>query len=193
VKNQIRYRLEYPKLSLLACSFLLAYILYIQGFFDLLPELLNGYGYISMFLGGLLFSFGFTTPFAVAIFIEMADTVDPLLGAIIAGFGAVLSDMTIFEFVRFSFLDELRRLKKTAWLKWIRNHAHQESIPERIRQYTAWSIAGILIASPLPDEIGVTLLSGYTELRPRTFAGICFAFNTFGVFTMLMMSQALGS
>jgi hypothetical protein len=193
VKNQIKFRLQYPKLSLLACSFLLAYILYMQGFFDLLPELLNGYGYISMFLGGLLFSFGFTTPFAIAIFVEMADTVHPVLGAIIAGLGAVVSDMTIFEFVRFSFMDELRRLKKTAWLKWAKNYLHQESMPERIRQYTAWSVAGILIASPLPDEIGVTLLSGYTELQPRTFAGICFVFNTVGVFAMLIASQTLGS
>ncbi len=193
MKKHLKYRIQYPKLSLLACSFLLAYILYLQGFFDLLPELLNGYGYISMFFGGLLFSFGFTTPFAIAIFVEMADTVNPVFGALIAGVGAVISDMTIFEFVRFSFMDELRRLKRTAVIRWFRNRVHRESVPERIRQYTAWSIAGILIASPLPDELGVTLLSGYTELQPRTFAGICFAFNTIGVFTMLIMSQALGS
>ncbi len=193
MKYQIKTRLQYPKLSLLACSFLLAYILYAQGFFDLLPELLNGYGYISMFFGGLLFSFGFTTPFAIAIFLGMADTVHPVLGAVVAGLGAMVSDMTIFEFVRFSFMDEFRRLKRAAVIRWIRDRFHHETVPERIRQYTAWSIAGILIASPLPDELGVTLLSGYTELRPRTFAAICFGFNTIGIFTMLIASQALSS
>ncbi len=165
--------------------------MYAQGFFDLLPELLNGHGYISMFLGGLLFSFGFTTPFAIAIFIEMADTVNPVWGALIAGFAAMLSDMTIFEFVRFSFLDELHRLNATSTVEWIRRRLHQDSIPERIRRYISISVAGILIASPLPDELGVTLLSGASEMKPGTFAGICLFCDCIGVLIVLLATQAL--
>ncbi len=183
--------IKYPKLSLLLCSFALAYTLYAQGFFDLLPELLNGHGYISMFLGGLLFSFGFTTPFAIAIFIEMADTVNPLWGALIAGFAAMISDMAIFEFVRFSFMDEFHRLNKTSTIRWFRKLFHQESIPEHIRQYISLSVAGILIASPLPDELGVTLMSSASELKPRTFASVCLLCDCVGVLIVLLATQAL--
>lgn len=187
----MKYKIQYPKLSLLACSFLLAYIMYIQGFFDLLPELLHGHGYISMFIGGLLFTFGFTSPFAVAIFIEMADTVDPFLGALVAGAGAVLADMTIFQFVRLSFMDEIRSLKASALARWISEKLHRETVPERIRQYIAWSIAGILIASPLPDELGVTMLSGLTEIRGKAFAAVCFSLNTIGVLFILLATQSI--
>lgn len=87
-----------------------------------------------MFLGGLLFSFGFTTPLAIVIFIEMAPTVNPIAGALIAGAGALISDMTIFEFVRFSFVDELHRLKRTLLMRRFHKILEHEHTPERVRQ-----------------------------------------------------------
>jgi hypothetical protein len=184
-------KLRYPKLFLLACSFVLAYALYMQGVFDMLPELLNGHGYISMFLGGLLFSFGFTTPFAIAIFAAMSGLVNPLLGALIGAVGAMVADMFIFQFIRVSFMDELRQLKTSALFRWFRDRRHRESVPERMRQYVQWSVAGILIASPLPDELGVSLLSGLTEIKSKPFAIACYFMNATGILIMLLVSQAL--
>lgn len=183
--------IQYPKLLLLLCSFVLAFLLFQMGVFDVLPILLQGQGYISMFLGGLLFSFGFTTPFAIAIFIEMADTVDPLLGAIIAGVGAMLSDLVIFHFIRFSFLDELHRLSKTSIISWFHRHTHKESIPEQIRHYIKWSIAGLIIASPLPDELGVTLLSSSADVKGKPFAAFCFTLDAIGILVVLLTTQSL--
>jgi uncharacterized membrane protein YdjX (TVP38/TMEM64 family) len=54
-----------------------------------------------------------------------------------------------------------------------------------MREYILWSFAGLLIASPLPDEIGVTLVSGLTEIRLRTFAALCFVLNTIGILIIL--------
>lgn len=176
---------------MLACSFVLAYVLYMQGAFDILPELLNGHGYISMFLGGLLFSFGFTTPFAIAIFAAMSGLVHPVLGALVGAFGAMLSDMFIFQFIRISFMDELRRLKASAMFRWFKERSHKENIPERMRQYVQWSVAGILIASPLPDELGVSVLGGLTEIKTKPFAIACYFMNAAGILVMLLLSQAL--
>ena len=183
--------IQYPKLLILACSFAFSYLLYDQGAFDALPSLLHGHGYISMFIAGMLFSFGFTTPFAIAMFLAMADLVNPFYGAIVGGVGAVASDTFIFEFVRFSFADELHRLKQCRLCRWVRDRIHHENIPERIRQYILWSMAGLVIASPLPDELGVTLLSGFTELKERPFMMICYAFNTLGIFAVLMIGQLI--
>ncbi|UPA22203.1 hypothetical protein K8942_04050 [Candidatus Peribacteria bacterium] len=184
-------RIQYPKLLLLVCSFVLAFLLFEMGIFDALPVLLRGQGYLTMFFGGLLFSFGFTTPFAIAIFIEMADTVDPFLGAIVAGIGAMLSDLIIFQFIRFSFLDELHRLGHTRFISWLWTHAHKESIPEQIRHYIKWSIAGIIIASPLPDELGVTLLSSSADVKGKPFAAFCFLLDAIGVMIVLLTTQSL--
>src|SRR3989338_4981376 len=158
---------KYPKLILLTAMFFVAYALYHEGLFDWLPAFVNGYGYLSLFVGGMLFSFGFTTPFALVIFVEMAPSVHPLLGAAVAGGGALLSDYTIFRFVRFSLQDELMEIVRLRFFRFIHRMLHHDNFPERLRQYLLWSVAGLVIASPLPDEVGVTLLSGATELDPR--------------------------
>lgn len=182
-------RIQYPKLLLLCLSFVLAYFLFHYGVFDALPAIFHGYGYVSIFVGGLLFSFGFTTAFGIAIFASMADVVHPVPAAIIGGLGAVISDLTIFQFIRFSFVDELHRMKTTVVMRWLRDKLHHESIPERIRQYIQWSVAGILIASPLPDEIGVTILGGLTEIKRKPFIITCYAFNTVGIFIILLLAE----
>lgn len=185
--------IHYPKLLLLLCSFVLTYVLYLAGLFDLLPRYLGGYGYLSMFLGGLLFSFGFTTSFAIAIFIEMAALVNPFAGAAIAGIGAMLADLLIFRFIRFSFLDEIHRLKTTTVIRWLRDVLHHDSIPEQIRRYIAWSVAGIIIASPLPDELGVSLLSGVSEIKDKPFAVFCFGLDAIGILIVLLATESLAT
>lgn len=182
--------LEYPKFLALLASFVLAYLLFHVGAFDALEQFLDGYGYVSMFLGGLLFSFGFTTPFAIGIFVATADHVHPVPGALIAGIGALLVDLTIFEFIRFEFLDEIRKLKTTALIMRARAWMHHESIPERIREYMFWGFAGLIIASPLPDELGVTMISSITELEEKKFGMFCFVMNTIGVFVILLLAGA---
>lgn len=182
----------YPRLTLLLASFVSAYVLYHVGAFDWLGRTLNGYGYVSIFLGGLLFSFGFTTPFGIAIFVEMAPHVDPLLAALIAGCGAFLADLFIFDLIRTSALhDEIHHLRTSRFFLWLHSLFHHERISERLRRYLLWSFAGIIIASPLPDEFGVSLLSGISRMKSREFAAICYAMNTLGILLILLASRAL--
>lgn len=184
--------LQYPKLLGLALSFALAYLLYYLGAFNLFEETLNGYGFLSMVLGGMLFSFGFTAAFGVGMFVAMAHEVHPLIGALLGGIGACVTDFLIFQFIRLSFLDELHRLKASAIFLRLRGWLHRETFPERIREYLLWSIGGLLIASPLPDEIGVTLLSSITEIDARRFSLLCFILNALGIFIILSVAR-LGS
>lgn len=180
---------KYPKLLLLTACFVLAYILSHDGYFAFLDHI-NGYGYLSVFLAGLLFSFGFTSPFAIAMFVELAPQVQPVGAAVVAGAGALLMDLTIFEAVRFSTLhDELHRLGGTRLLRWMHSLLHHEELSERIRATLLWSLAGFIIASPLPDEIGVTLVSGVTNVEGRSFALLCFLFNALGVFLILLAAR----
>jgi hypothetical protein len=153
--------------------------------------MLNGHGYVSVILGGLLFSLGFTTPFAIAIFVTAAPDVHPLLAAPIAGTGALLADMTIFRCARLTLTDEFRRLGRTAIMRRITEFFHRVTVTERIRMYVLWSVVGFVIASPLPDEMGVTLLSGVRKIDARVFAVTSFVLNTVGVYLMLMAARAV--
>ena len=183
--------LKYPKLLLLILSFAAAYVLFERGFFEELAMSLNGHGYRSAFLGGVLFSFGFTAAFGVGILAAIASHVHPLFAAPLAGIGALLSDYIIFSIVRFSvFHDELHRLKANRFMQWLISLFHHERFSERFRRTLLWSFAGIIIASPLPDEFGVLMVSSISSVRPREFSILCFLLNTIGIFLVLLAARA---
>ncbi len=184
---------QYPKLCLLCGSFILAYVLYQIGALDWFGHALNGHGYASMFLGGMLFSYGFTAPFGIGIFVEMGHEVHPLIAAPLAGIGALLSDLFIFSIVRYSaFHDEIHKIQFSRPMIWIRSILHHESVSDRMRNYILWAFAGIIIGSPLPDEFGVMLLGSATELKGRQLAILCFTLNTIGIFVILLTSRVVG-
>ena len=60
-----------------------------------------------------------------------------------------------------------------------------------MRGILLWSFAGIVIASPLPDEFGVTLVSSVSTMRPRQFAVLCFLLNTAGIFVIFLIAQSV--
>lgn len=185
--------LQYPKFLLLMCSFVLAYVFFEFGFFHGVTVFLNQGGYVATFLGGLLFSFGFTTPFAIGFFLEVAHDVNPFIAAPLGGVGALLADLLIFQIVRNAFFeDELHRFRTTRIFRYFYHLLHHRGLTETIRTYILWSFAGLIIASPLPDEIGVSLLSGVTDIEERKFAVLCYALNTLGIFLMLTAARAMG-
>ncbi len=75
---------QYPRLCFLGISFIAAYALFHFGMLDWLQSL-GRFGYLSVFIAGLLFSFGFTTPFAIATFVEISSFVHPVPAALIGG------------------------------------------------------------------------------------------------------------
>jgi hypothetical protein len=183
---------HYPKLFLLLCSFALAYLCFHLGYFDWLHGIPSGYGYVSVFVGGLLFSFGFTTPFGIAIMAGSAAEVNPFLAAPLAGVGALLSDFLIFEIMHFSVLhDEIHRLRTTRIFMKVERMFHHPSISERMRMTILWCFAGLVIASPLPDELGVTLVSSISDIDGKKFAVLCFLFNTLGILMILLAARAV--
>lgn len=182
--------LAYPRLLGLGMCMGAAYVLYHIGMFQWLDGRLHDFGYPAVFAAGLLFSYGFTTPFAIAAFVAMANDVNPFIAAPLAGIGAFLSDLVIFELLRVSFFGtELERLRHTHLVDRIHKLLHRDTIPERVRRYGLWAMSGIVIASPLPDEIGVALLSGTSNISDRTFGIICFVMNTLGILAVLMLAR----
>lgn len=183
--------LQFPKLLALAFCFLLAGLLYVEGALHTLAEALNGQGYISIFLAGLLFSTAFTTPFAIGMFVELSPHVNPTIAAPIGAVGAMLADLCIFTWTRLSLHEEFHRLWRLPLPRRIGWYFHNHRLLRTLRPYILWSLAGFIIASPLPDELGVTLLSSVTDVRSRPFALFCFGLNAVGIFLVLVSTRAL--
>jgi hypothetical protein len=104
--------------------------------------------------------------------------------------GALIADLIIFEIMRFEvFHDELHRIRTSKIAVWIHGVLHHERFPQKLKEIILWSFAGMVIASPLPDEFGVALVSSLTDIRARSFAALCFTCNTAGIILLLMVSM----
>jgi len=179
------FKFRYPKLLALLIISVLSYFIFsnpsIQEFF----QNLNGLSYLGNFVGGILFSFGFSTPIAIGIFL-VSEPENIYIASLIGGFGALMSDLFIFKIIRFSFMDEFKRLEKTEPIRKI-NKLLSTKFLHRIKNYLLYAFAGLIIASPLPDELGVSMLAGLTKIKIQVLAIISFIMNTVGIFIMLLI------
>lgn len=179
------FHFHYPKILILMILIVWAYFIFknpdVQNFVHSLKSL----EYLGVLIAGMLFTFGFTTPFSVGFFVVL-NPANPLLVALIGGLGAVIGDLFIFSVIRFSFIDEFKRLKKTRIIKGIRDEMKWH-LSHRVRIYILYTLAGIIIASPLPDEAGVMMLAGLTKIKLRTLIPISFVFNSLGIFLMCLI------
>jgi len=85
-------------------------------------------------------------------------------------------------------MDEFKKLEKEKLIKKIDGEIEKEVGP-KLFHYLAYVFAGLVISSPLPDELGVMILSGLTKIKTIPFMIISFTFNTFGVLVMLYLAS----
>ena len=131
----------------------------------------------------MLFSAGFTTPIATGFFLAL-DPANIYAASLVAGIGALIADLGIFSFVRLSFMDEFHKLEKTSFMRHLLRSV-KFIVPKNLRTFLVYVVACVFIASPLPDELAVTLLAGFTKVHPYGFALISYIGNTLGIYLLL--------
>ncbi len=176
---------RYPKLEFLILTILVAYFVFSQTSLPGKIAQLEGFGYIGVFIAGFFYSFGFSGPFAVGFFTSVGN-LNIFWAALIGGVGSMISDMLIFTLIRFSFMNEFDQIKKTTPFVFIKKLA-QKDINSKLRRIMLYIFSCAVIASPLPDEIGVTMLSGLTNITPRRMVIISLILSTAGIFFWLFI------
>jgi hypothetical protein len=161
-------RFKYPKLAALAVTIAFAVILFYEArhyapFHDFLVSL----GYVGTFFCGILYAFGFTSAPATAILLVIAKEQSFLTALAIAGMGALLGDALIYLFIKHSFSDELHKLKRERVMRQI--VAAEKKMLGRYYRHIFPAFAGILIASPLPTEMGVTMMASAKKISMKKF------------------------
>ena len=177
---------KYPKLLALAATFVFAYVVFSSARLLPLREFLAGTGYAGTFAAGIMLVYGFTAAPAIAMLLVLAKTQNIYIASFIAGFGALIGDLVIFRIVRHSFADEVEKLSKEWAVDKIRS-----GIPGPLMKYVVPAIGVLIIASPLPDEIGVAMLAASKNISAKLFSVLSFAFNTAGIFIILWFGGAM--
>lgn len=182
--------MKYPSrrrknLLFLALSIIAAIFLSQQDFFRNSLLSLGGFGYLGAFLGGLLFSSSFTIFFSLAVLTAISQELSPVIVSLVAGFGAVLGDIIFLRF----FKDEIVKDLEPIYEQLGGNHLHK-ILHTKYFSWTLPVLGAAIIASPLPDEIGVSLL-GLGKLSSRKFLVVSYLLNTLGILVIVTAEKFL--
>jgi hypothetical protein len=142
---------------------------------EYVTNLANG-SWLGLLVIGLLYAISFTSAFATGMIISVASSYPPILIALIGGLGALIYDLIIFLFIK--------------------KASHQGFFSELKKKYlnrssVSWFLivlGAIVIASPLPDELGSGLF-GSSKLKPKYFIPISFVLNAFGIFVIALIAK----
>ena len=139
---------------------------------------------LASFLAGIFCTSAFTIAPAVIVIAHIgAQNIPPELIAVFAGAGAMLGDAALFIFVRDVFAADLEDFLKAHKMKRFLHFLHMG----RYRWF-APVIGAVIIISPLPDEIGLTLL-GFTKARLSSVLALTFVLNTIGIYLLVLFAK----
>jgi uncharacterized membrane protein YdjX (TVP38/TMEM64 family) len=179
-------KLKYKNLTLLLVSVIFALFLSrFEPFHSLLLNL-GSLGYIGAFVAGMLFVSTFTVTTGAVILLVLAEKLSPIEIGIIAGLGAVLGDFVIFKFVKDGLVEEVKEVYEK-----IDHNNHLLKILQT--NYFSWLFpvfGAVIIASPLPDEIGVSLM-GIGKMKTYQFLILSFILNAIGIFLVVSASTII--
>jgi hypothetical protein len=176
-------RWKYKHLTYFLVSLLVVGVLSkVPHFHDLMHKLAQA-GYWGAFIGGILYISSFTAAIGALLLISLTETVPIIPLCLLAGLGGLVGDLLIFKFIRSEMKNELHRLydilggtsitrlfKRNKPLSWL--------VP---------ILGAVVIASPLPDEIGISML-GVTQIRMAHFSIMAFVLDIVGVFALVTLA-----
>ncbi|MBP9771591.1 MAG: hypothetical protein KBD16_01560 [Candidatus Pacebacteria bacterium] len=173
-------------ISIVVLSLVVALIL-VQS--DVLIRILTSTKELELFgsfIAGMFFTTIFTTAPAIVTLGEIAQVQNIWVTAFMGALGAVIGDLVIFRFVKDRLSGHLVDLVTKQGGK--RRIAHL--MRSRLFRYFTFFAGGFIIASPLPDELGVSIL-GMARIKSSWFVGLSFVFNFIGIVVIGLAARAL--
>lgn len=170
---------KYKGLTLIFINILLAIFLSRYNFLN--DGLLNlrHIPFIGSFAAGIFYVSAFTAALGILMLSDLSTTLHPIEIAIIAGLGGAVGDLVIFRFVKGDLLSEVTPIyNKLGGRHLTRLMYHR---------YFRWGlpiIGAVIIASPFPDELGISLL-GISKIKTYQFIVLSFILDAAGVFLLV--------
>lgn len=141
---------------------------------------------IGSLIAGFFFTSVFTTAPAIVALGEIASHSSVWTTAIFGTIGAILGDLVIFHFIKDRFASHINaalrhnkfRLKLKEFFQW------------KYMYWFTFLVGGLIIASPLPDEVGISML-GFQKIKTSWFILVSFIFNFIGIYLIGSLATTL--
>ena len=182
--NKQRTRLRWDFFCIVLSITLAAWLAYSNTISRFL-EATQGMHFVESFIGGIFFTSAFTTPPAIALLGKIAQSNSAFWTALSGGLGALLGDMALFIFVKDRFSSDLMALIGKRGKEKLRH-----IFASRLFHWFSPFVAALVIASPLPDELGIMLL-GLAKTRTILFALLSFTANFLGILAIGAIAKSI--
>jgi hypothetical protein len=152
----------------------------LSGTLQVFLQNLGSYGYLGGILAGFFYTYGVTSPFSIATFFILAESLNPWMLAFLGALASLVSEFIIYDFSRL----ECKRLLRSHKLMGLRIPKIKSNILKKLSPI----LAGFIIASPLPDELAAVLL-GSENYGIKKFMVMAFAFNFLGILIVIGLGR----
>ena len=184
-KKEIKLRLKHDLLILLF-SVIAAIFLVKTGMLKKILALTYGIWVFDSLIAGMFYTSGFTTAIAIVALSELSVNSYFLTVAFFGAIGAVIGDLIIFRFLRNHLNEDIVfLLKSNSLTKKLKAIFHL-----RLFRWASFLIGGIILASPLPDELGLVII-GLSKTKTWLFVLVSFTFNFIGILTIVLIAKAV--
>lgn len=184
-KRDVKLALEHD-LLIIFLGIIIAFILAKTGALKEILSATNRILFFDSFVAGLFYTSGFTTPIAFIALFEIAKSYSIFEVALFGAFGAVLGDFLIFRFLRDKLdNDILILIKGKYFFKNLKKIFHL-----RLFRWVSIFLGGIILATPLPDELGLAIL-GFSKTKNLFFIIFSFLFKFLSILFIAWVAKMI--
>jgi hypothetical protein len=181
MKRKIRHSHLTRDLGIIVLSIIMAILLVKTGVLQDLMSSLEEHAMLSSFVAGIFWTSAFTVAPASLILIGLAKNGSLFWIAFWGGLGAFLADLIIFHFIKDDLTSDIDEIIKHSKLKKIKFLLKFKSF-----RWLFSLIGAFIIASPLPDDMGLMLL-GLSKMNTYWFSFFMLILNFIGILSVEMI------
>lgn len=134
--------------------------------------------FFGSFIAGALYVSSSTAAIGVLILSDLSKKISPIEIGLLGGLGAVVADFCLFRFFKDDLIYEITPIYNKLGGKHLTRLMHHRSF-----RWGLPVIGAIIIASPIPDEIGISLM-GISKIKSYQFIILSFVLNACGIFIL---------
>jgi hypothetical protein len=170
-------------LLIIILSIAIAIILVKTGILDKMLIGLQEWKFLGIILAGALFVSIFTAVPAGVVLFEAAAAGSVWEVALFGAIGALIGDFLIFRFVKNNLVESVKSLISQA-----RRERIISIFELKIFRWLFPFFGALIVASPLPDEIGLAMM-GFAKMETKFFIPISFFLNFIGILILGLLAK----
>ncbi len=173
-------------LGIVAISIVIAILIIRLGIVSQIFTATKSSEIIGSFIAGLFFTSVFTTVPATIVLGQLAlvNSLWPL--AFFGALGSMCGDFVIFRFVKTDLSEDIAYIVSQTHIRQKIKHIFKR----RVFRWFIPLIGALIIVSPLPDELGIALMS-MAKIKTKFFFPISFVMNFLGILIIGLVAKSI--